>query len=810
MIKLPEILAPAGSLDCLKAAVAVGADAVYFGGQAFNARRSAANFSIDQIREAVELCHLHGVKTNFTLNTMIRDEEWPELEAYLDQILPLGLDALIIQDLGVAACVARKLKDRYPDVALHGSTQMAVEDLDGVEYLRSLGFSRVVLARELSMEEIRTICSGTDTEVEVFVHGALCYSDSGRCLLSSFHGGRSGNRGACAQPCRLVYDVDGKKGCYINLKDRCADSYLQELIKAGVASLKIEGRMKGEAYVAGVTAYYRNLLDELAGISKRAADKGLEPSRDDLKQLFNRGDFTGGYFDDKKGMIWQGSAKNQGLVIGKVLQAKNNSIHIKTEKELHAGDELEIQDLKKPGNPYSVRLQEDMIHRNRREASFRLAGNIREGQPVRRIVDPKLNDQIREKASIMDPLTVDMEFSAEAGLPMTLIVKTAKELGRETVKIQVKGQVPQLAEKMPFTEEQAEKQLRKCGPEFKARAVIAKLSGDLFIPVAAINSLRRDALQALRDKILKIDQDKEQIRLRRELQKKLYAPSVIDASSSVSSENGYIQKISYQLAVENMEQWNALRNGDFRDVSAVIFSMEGMSGLTLGERADLLDQVHELNGLIRAAVRLPRVGRLIHKEWILAEMDKWKQAGVTIFEASRMGQIQLIKDQGMTVWAGPDMGVMNETAADFMRSQCENYFVSRELSLYEMKHLVTDKQASAVIYGRVPYMITEQCIYKERYGCRPCKEGHVTTLTDRQGEAMKAVSHCPLCYMELYSEKPVYAENWQKELSGSKGTLRLEFTTENDLQSINAWEEVRMGSLKKDTYMSGHFEKGVE
>ena len=196
MRKLPELLAPAGDLDCIKAAVSAGADAVYFGGRRFNARSHAGNLSEDEISQAVSLCRRYHVRTNLTLNTLIKESEWDNFVDYADQILPLGIDAVIVQDPGVASFVAA----HYPDIALHASTQMAVEDLDGVLLMEQLGFSRVVLAREVSLEEIRKIRSQTDMELEVFVHGALCYSYSGRCLLSSFHGGRSGNRGGCAQP----------------------------------------------------------------------------------------------------------------------------------------------------------------------------------------------------------------------------------------------------------------------------------------------------------------------------------------------------------------------------------------------------------------------------------------------------------------------------------------------------------------------------------------------------------------------------------------------------------------------------------
>ncbi|MCF0135804.1 MAG: U32 family peptidase, partial [Lachnospiraceae bacterium] len=456
-MRRPELLAPAGDLSCLRAAIGSGADAVYFGGELFNARKNAGNFDLEEIAEAVRLCRLHGVRTNFTLNTLIKDSEWPELISYLDKVLALGIDALIIQDMGVAAECARRIAERYPHVQLHGSTQMAVEDADGASYLKSLGFSRVVLARELSLEEIRTITESVDIETEVFIHGALCYSDSGRCLLSSFHGGRSGNRGTCAQACRLPYIVDGHKEFYMNLKDRCCVESMPALLEAGVSSFKIEGRMKGVPYVASVTDFYRKLLDRY---TQNRPFREQQSSFRTVKQIFNRGNFTEGYFVEKKDMIDHRSVKHQGIEIGEVIRAKDHSIQIRSMQELHSGDELEI--LTSSG-PLPIRLNESMLSRDHKSASFRLGGKIRERQSVRRLVDPVLNQKLRDRALAPNPLPVNVALRFLKYEPMVLTVSC------EGQKVTMKGAVVEEAQNIPVRKEQLEKLLTRTGEDYVVR-----------------------------------------------------------------------------------------------------------------------------------------------------------------------------------------------------------------------------------------------------------------------------------------------------------------------------------------------------
>ena len=287
---MAELLAPAGSADHVKAAIAAGADAVYLGGKAFNARKYAHNLDNDELKASVETAHLFGVKVYVTVNILISDAEMGELTEYIRFLDEIDTDGIIVQDLAVAA-VARKVA---PNLPLHGSTQMTVADLEGARFLQSLGFTQVVLSRELSLKEIEAVCKGTDLTVEIFIHGASCMSYSGQCLMSSFFGGRSGNRGACAQPCRLpytLYENDAAKtdkAYLLSLKDLSVLDDIQALLKAGVGSLKIEGRMKSPAFVYDVVSAYRRVIDGVCG-NERQKDKALAQGRELLGTSFNRG-----------------------------------------------------------------------------------------------------------------------------------------------------------------------------------------------------------------------------------------------------------------------------------------------------------------------------------------------------------------------------------------------------------------------------------------------------------------------------------------------------------------------------------------
>ncbi len=286
-----ELLAPAGNMECLVAAIKGGADAVYFAGKLFGARSFADNFSNDEIKKAVDYCHLRGVKAYITVNTLVSDREIPEAMEYLKFLNQIGVDAVIVQDLGLCTLI----KENFPNLPIHGSTQMTAHNAEGVWALEKMGIEQVVLSRELSLKEIRNIKNKTKAKLEIFAHGALCMCYSGQCLLSSVIGGRSGNRGKCAQPCRLEYKINdySEKGFYMSLKDLCSLNHINEFINIGVSSLKIEGRMKGPQYVLEVVGIYRKYIDS-----------GEMPTKEDMERLdriFFRGGLTDGYLTGKKG-----------------------------------------------------------------------------------------------------------------------------------------------------------------------------------------------------------------------------------------------------------------------------------------------------------------------------------------------------------------------------------------------------------------------------------------------------------------------------------------------------------------------------
>ncbi len=328
-----ELLAPAGDYSCLLAAVNSGADAVYFAGKDFGARSFAGNFSDEEIYRAADFCHLRGARAYVTINTLVFDREYKELKRLVKTVTAAGVDGVIVQDLGVLGFV----REMSPDIEVHASTQMTVHSADGVRELEKLGVSRVVLSRELSGAEMRDIIKNTTAEAEVFVHGAMCMSYSGQCLMSSVIGGRSGNRGKCAQPCRLPYFADENNSkFYLSLKDMSLAEHLRELKEMGVASLKIEGRMKGEAYVSKVVSTYRRLIDE-ERVPNREEIEGLN-------RIFFRGGLTDGYFADKKG------------------------------KEMFAFD--------KPDNPYLKNEEKEAIP-TAKQVEASISAQIAEGEPVR-------------------------------------------------------------------------------------------------------------------------------------------------------------------------------------------------------------------------------------------------------------------------------------------------------------------------------------------------------------------------------------------------------------------------------------------
>lgn len=780
--KIPELLAPAGSLDVLYAAVRAGADAVYFGGKAFSARAGAANFSVPQIREAAQYCHQRGVKTYLALNTLVKQQEWDAFCRFADEALGQGLTGLIVQDLGATDYV----RARFPQIELHASTQMSVHNAQGAQWLRRQGFSRVVLARELPLEEAAAITKQADIECEIFIHGALCYSYSGQCLLSSMIGGRSGNRGRCAQSCRLQYGCgNGKdKQYYLNLKDICTLECVKELCESGASSLKIEGRLKGAPYVAGVTAAYRRALDFY-----RETGEPYRPQKEELEELallYNRGGFTKGYILGKTGdMICRESPKHSGISAGRVQEIGRSRMSLLLTKKVQPGDTLEIRTRSLPYPSWIVRERDLSSSR----LSLPVQSGVRKGDEVRLLISRQLNQNVlgglAEKKVPLD-LQAVLRVGQYPQLRGRAFAETAVSTGAERA-----GE----AQTRPLHKQEVLRQLKKTGDSiFEVRSVEVQMDENLFLPLSALNALRREVTERLEEG------------LSPDLAAPAPEPYRIDAPQ-------YTQ-LTRQLeaVVSNTAQLEAVVGR----VRRVYLRQEYFTP------ADIL-RFRKAEGA-EICLSLPYVTRREASGRIEQELAAWRRAGVRRVLCQHLGQLYSVQEAHMQAEAGAGIGIMNEAGRAFLRSQCAGYTASPELSAKELRELAYDPACACIVYGRVPVMLTEQCPLKEARLCGRTKDTLLVPLTDRMGEEWPMERHCQDCYNVFYASRPIWLAHRPALLRGlPAGKYRLYFLEEDAqlagkiveqyersiFQNIKPPEEEIRAALKRGCG-SGHYDKGVE
>jgi putative protease len=485
----PELLAPAGSKESLIAAVENGADAVYFGGSAFSARQYASNFNREELEWAIDYAHKMGVKAYVTVNTLIKDSELEEAADYLRVLCNSGADAVIVQDLGIL----RLLREQLPELPIHASTQMTIHNAEGVKFLQEMGVKRVVLARELSLDEIQKIKSETAMEIETFIHGALCFSYSGQCLLSSMIGGRSGNRGYCAQPCRKKYRANDVEGYLHSPKDLNMSEHIGALVKAGIDSFKIEGRMKRPEYVAGVVRVYRKLIDRF--FEAPGKFRVTESEKHILRQLFNR-EFTTGYFFGNPGceLMSRKYPHNIGTGLGRVLdyEPRKKLVSISLKAPLRAGDGIGI------GEQDTGVIVKSMYVSNQRVAAANPDTTVR----------IHLDTEVAAGDVVFKTYDAELMASLEAGnarkVPVRMLIKArineAVELcisdGENDITVQ--GARVSKAEARPVSKNSITEQLKKLGNTiFEAPEIRFEVDDNIFIPVSGLKSLRREAVSRL-------------------------------------------------------------------------------------------------------------------------------------------------------------------------------------------------------------------------------------------------------------------------------------------------------------------------
>lgn len=508
MKKRVELLAPAGNFDCVKAAVQNGADAIYLGFSAYSARASAENFTLEELKKAIEYAHVRNVKIHLALNTLIKNNEFDDALSIAAKAYEYGVDAIIVQDLGFAMALIKN----FPKLPVHGSTQMTINNLNGVKVLERLGFERVVLAREVSLEEIDYICRNTNIEIETFVHGALCISYSGQCLMSSMIGGRSANRGKCAQACRLPYELlqDNKvidNGYLLSPRDLCGLELVPQLIDAGVTSFKIEGRLKSPEYVAIVTRIYRKYIDlHLSGKPYEIDPKDM----DDLRQAFNRGNFSTGHLskDANQNFICKEKQNNMGIYIGNVANynEKNGHITLNLNEAIAIGDSITFEN-----EPTKYRVSELMFQGNNIPFACnnelitigRMKGNIKPGDKIFKISSKKLSDstKLTFSGNELKKIKLNCKISVKKDTPISVSIVPSKDYENyKNISVNMVSEIiPELAINHPITKEKIITQFSKTNnTPFEFSKIDVDLDDNLFIShLSEINALRRNALEKL-------------------------------------------------------------------------------------------------------------------------------------------------------------------------------------------------------------------------------------------------------------------------------------------------------------------------
>ena len=760
-MKKPELLAPAGDYGCFQAALKAGADAVYIGGQEYGARAYAGNFSRDEVLSALDEAHFYGKKIYLTVNTLMKQEELDRLTDFIAPFYEAGLDAVIVQDVG-ALCVLGK---NFPHLPLHASTQMTITDAAGAEALKRLGIVRVVPARELSLEEAALLKKESGLEVEVFIHGAMCYCYSGQCLFSSMLGGRSGNRGRCAQPCRQPYRIRSQKTgkvCYpLSLKDMCTIDLIPELMDAEIDSFKIEGRMKRAEYVAGVTDVYRRRIDEYL---ENPQKKREVPPQDRklLSTLYVRSGLGSGY-----------------------LKKHNGRDMITLDQPGYAGCE--------------------------------------EGELT------EIRSRILER-TMEFPVSLTAEL--EAGKPFRLTAMAGKEM------VCLEGETVQQAQKRPLGEEEVRRQLAKTGGSgFRAEKITVRMEGEVFLPVKAINELRRSALEKLRAG--RIADCRRQSGTDAETEKD--APSGLAAVSSARPEPApsltqpeLSEKrpapYSLSASVTTLPQFLACLNAGVSRIYVSYAAMSGEmeNGLKAAKADGILAEIFlSLPVILRAETReqMKRVKALLDTGLFDGAQTPSPSGLMWLKENGWKGKIAF--DHRIYIW--------NRQTWEYWSADMDTYCAPLELNGRDVLALPSPEEGKRgrkeiLVYGRIPMMVTANCIRKTAGECpkdvrpekgakaeaRDGRTGKELLLIDRYQAEFPVVTDCRFCVNVIYNSVPLSLHGFLGDLAESGAAfLRLDFLEESGKETekiLRLFENGLSGKQAQPEYAftTGHFRKGAQ
>lgn len=812
-----EILAPAGSYDCFRAAVNAGADAVYAGGPRFGARAYADNFSEKELIQAIGEAHLHGRRFYLTVNTLLKETEIGELFDYLAPLYEAGLDAVIVQDMGVFEFV----RTNFPGMDIHASTQMTITNARGARFLEEQGAVRVVPARELSLSEIRKIREETGLEIECFVHGALCYCYSGQCLLSSMIGGRSGNRGQCAQPCRLPYTVDGEKKYFLSLKDICTLELIPEMIEAGIDSFKIEGRMKNPEYVAAVTAMYRKYTDLYLQNGKK--DFRVEDrDREILMDLYNRGGSHTGYYKEHNGrdMLALERPNHAGVPAVRVTAQQGREIRGIALTGLKRGDVLETG-----GGRNNYTLGKEVKEGESLSFLVQKAAVFKKGSVFNRIRNEQLIRRIHERyLSGMTQVRVSGNLVLCEGAPAYLTVSCG-----DTVYMAESSETVQAAQNRPLTESEAESQIRKTGnSEFCFEKLEITADDNIFLPVQQLKMLRREAFAGLKEALL--DRNRRKTPDRKPLSvadrgqtsvgKQTPVMDSTEASAGTRAEEN-AQTLPFSVLVSTVEQLQAAErflsghpNCGIRRVYAECRMSPDFFRDPVVRRS--VERIKALG--VQVVPALPHIFRDEASDTLTAEADLLLSFPADGFLIRNQESFHFLRKLRFdkTVILDHNLYVFNRYAKEFWKRQGVCHFTAPlELNESELEALGV-QECEMVAYGYLPVMISAQCVRKTASGCS--KKPGITVLTDRYKKKFKVENCCQFCYNIIYNSEPLYLGNQIRRIGQlAPASLRFQFSTESGADTEKLLAELcdvfsgkeKSSSVLQTGYTQGHFKRGI-
>lgn len=823
-----EILAPAGSIESMKAAVNAGCDAVYLGGSKFGARAYADNLTEEILLSAIDYTHIRGKQLYLTVNTLLKEEEIKnELYEYLRRYYEQGLDAVIVQDVGVMHFI----HEHFPNLPIHASTQMTLTMAEGINELKAYGVTRMVPARELTLKEIARIRKDTDVEIEAFVHGALCYSYSGQCLMSSMIGGRSGNRGRCAQPCRMEYKVEEDKkvisekdhGYVLSPKDMCTLPMVAQMIEAGIDSFKIEGRMKRPEYTAGVVLAYKKQADLYYELGKKEYEEYIKSHPEMMKQemqrlqdLYNRGGFSTGYYDMHNGkmMMSMDRPNHSGVLVGTVNRRKGIQAEIILSEDVNAQDILEFRH--NGETAYEFTLKEGAKKGSRIVTNTKAGSHIELKDEVYRTRNNQLLNDISGHYLNPKKIKISGILTAKEQQPLSLTLSTilahaipGTNVKKEpqTITVTLSSDEVSLAQKQPMQAANIESKLRKTNETpFEFEHLEIHMDSNIFFPIGKLNELRRDALAALENRM------SEEFR-REKLSK------TIEWEENTKKNH---EMIGMTVTVKSDQQLEAaLTNLRVHEIYLDVSEHLDDELTTMVERAKQSGK--KVYYLMPHILRAPFYDEMKLRAKCMENsvIDGYVNKN---FEA--LSYCRNVLKTTKEIRLDYNMYVMNQEAVKFYEEKGIHHFTAPvELNYHELKSLVGN-EFELLVYGYLPLMISAQCVKKNTSECRLAagqKQGldfdnqKPLILVDRTQSRLMVRTNCHYCYNTIYNSQCISLLSNVDEVRELKPqSLRLDFTTEDGTETkrvLGEFEKVFWNNEHLDAesqaYSKGHFKRGV-